>query len=92
MATERRDISPSKRGVTECAWEGCATTFYGDKAPDGWSWLLFYRSRRPHLNLFDIPSENVLRDVAVCPMHTRLLEMRLKESGGALSGPEAGSA
>ena len=92
MSMERRDIPASKTGVIQCAWEGCAATFYGDKAPDGWSWLLCYRSGRPHLNFLDIPSKDVLRDAAVCPVHTRQLQTRLKDGGGAFSGPTAGPA
>ena len=90
--SEKRDIPPQQISGCQCAWDGCATTFDGDLAPEGWSWLILYHSKRPHLNFFDIPTKDVLRDAALCPTHTRQLERRLKDNGRALSGPTEGSA
>ena len=88
---ESGTIQLGRVGTCECTWDGCAATFDGDKAPEGWSWLILYRSGRPHLNFLDIPSKDVLRDAVLCPTHTRQLERRVKDSGGTLSGPTAGS-
>jgi hypothetical protein len=88
---ESGTIRLGKVSAHECAWDGCTATFDGDKAPEGWAWLILYRSGRPHLNFLDIPSKDVLRDAALCPTHARQLERRVKDSGGALSGPTVGS-
>jgi hypothetical protein len=77
----------------QCAWAGCEAHFkFGDGMPKGWTWLYVYWSHEPKTNLLDIVSKDCLRDAALCPAHTQLLDSQLKELGRTLSQPVAGSA
>ena len=66
-----------------CAWNGCLETFRGDM-PNGWTWLLMYWNKQP---LLKYTGADTLRDAALCPAHTRALDLQLKDLGRQLDRP-----
>jgi hypothetical protein len=89
--TKRLSVAELSAAWQLCAWNGCQAAFKGDM-PRGWTNLLMFWSPGPALNFFNVHPGDWLRDTALCPQHTRLMNSQLKELGSGLSGPAAGNA
>jgi hypothetical protein len=74
-----------------CAWEGCEACYTGEM-PEGWRHLLVFWARHPMTHIADIPGDTWDRDTNICPAHAKELDGLLKNIGGAVMGPPAGSA
>lgn len=71
-----------------CSWDRCGKFFEGEQ-PFGWTWLIMYRS--PQATQIIPLDDRLLRDSALCPEHTKLLDDQLKDIGRDISAPPAGN-
>jgi hypothetical protein len=85
-------VPKSKLSGMLCAWDGCRESFEGE-APPGWVSLLTFPGMGDVTHdSVSIKIDQLVRDAALCPGHSRCLDAVLKDIGQRVAAPHQGSA